>query len=85
MPCLAHVLNLAVQAMLGKGGLEAQAPNTEEVESMDAEDDDDAEGFIRTSIVSDEEEDAAEVPAVDNRPITKNALRKLRTGIVKIR
>lgn len=39
VPCLAHVINLAVQAMLGKGGIEARAPI--DAESMDVEDDDD--------------------------------------------
>ncbi|KAF9922419.1 hypothetical protein BGZ67_010560 [Mortierella alpina] len=56
VPCLAHVLNLAVQAILGKGGLGAQAPA--DAESMDAEDEnDDSEGLIRTSIVVEDESD----------------------------
>lgn len=95
VPCLAHVINLAVQAMLGKGGLEAEAPSG--AESMDVEDDDDFEWFTRTSIVEDEYEEgtstastetviaaAAAVEKVNNTS-TKRALQKLRKGIVKIR
>ncbi|KAG0313688.1 hypothetical protein BG000_005764, partial [Podila horticola] len=95
VPCLAHVINLAVQAMLGKGGLEAEAPS--DAESMDVEDDDDFEWFTRTSIVEDEYEEgtatastetviaaAAAVEKVDNTS-TKRALQKLRKVIVKIR
>jgi hypothetical protein len=100
VPCLAHVINLAVQAMLGKGGLEADAPK--DARSMDVEDDDDSEGFLRTSIAEEEEEEneeedeeenaltntataALEAAMVDNSTSTKRALQKLRKGIVKIR
>lgn len=81
MPCLAHVINLAVQALLGNGGIASEAP--QEVESMDVEDDDDAEGFIRTSIGKEEPDGACE--SENNETPTKRALDKLRKGIVKIR
>ena len=87
VPCLAHVINLAVQAMLGKHGLEAEAPS--DVESMDVEDDDDAEGLTRVSIVEEEEEEVegeeATVTGKADEKFTKHALQKLRKGIVKIR
>ncbi|KAF9943600.1 hypothetical protein BGZ70_005728, partial [Mortierella alpina] len=59
VPCLAHVLNLAVQAILGKEGLAAQAPA--DAEFLDVDDDEgDLEGeqLIRASISEDEPEDA---------------------------
>ena len=37
MPCLAHMLNLAVQALLGRRGICASAP--EDAESLDVDDD----------------------------------------------
>lgn len=100
MPCLAHVLNLAVQALLGKDGLGARAPA--DAESLDVEDEvDEEEGLIRTSICvdaddsdEDEEPDLPEtVEAVANSAVehvdiarrTQRALIKLRKGIVKIR
>ncbi|KAF9355563.1 hypothetical protein BGX26_006410, partial [Mortierella sp. AD094] len=59
---------------------------------MDFEDDDDSEGFIRTSLVEEncgdleeDEEDNAGVEKVDNNTPTKRALQKLRKGIVSIR
>jgi hypothetical protein len=81
VPCLAHVINLACQSLLGKGGISSEAP--QEAESMDVEDDDDAEGFIRISIGDEEFDDACE--SDDNETPTKRALDKLRKGIVKIR
>lgn len=89
---LTHVINLAVQAKLGKGSLEAEAQK--DAEYMDVEDDDDSAGFIRTSIA--EEEDvvriaptttttpATDADIVDNNTSTKHALQKSRKGIVKI-
>ena len=41
VPCLAHVLNLAIQAMLGKKGLDAVASEELEYVALDLEDDDD--------------------------------------------
>ncbi|KAG0313366.1 hypothetical protein BG000_005907 [Podila horticola] len=40
VPCLAHVLNLAIQAMLGKKGLDAVASEELEYVALDLEDDD---------------------------------------------
>lgn len=82
VPCLAHVINLAVQAMLGKDGLGAEAPS--DAEFMDIEDDDDAEGFVRTSIAKEEDEEDTDQPMDDNST-TRLALQKLRKGIIKIR
>jgi hypothetical protein len=50
---------------------------------MDVEDNDNAEGFIRTSIGDEEFDDACE--SDNNKTPTKYALNKLRKGIVKIR
>ncbi|KAK3814566.1 MAG: hypothetical protein JOS17DRAFT_840514 [Linnemannia elongata] len=50
---------------------------------MDVEDDDDTEGFVRTSIMEEDEDDSNE-PAVDNSS-AKRDLRKLRKGVVNIR
>ncbi|KAG0338547.1 hypothetical protein BG005_003681, partial [Podila minutissima] len=81
VPCLMHVINLAVQSMLGKGGLEAEAPD--DMESMDIEDEDDSEGLICTSITRDEgmAPDTASGTALveatetgDSNASTKNAL-----------
>jgi len=91
VPCLAHVLNLAVQAMLGKHGLGAEAPS--DAESMDIEDDDETEGvvgFVRTSIMDgDDDADVGKAPqestCTKDGALTKGALQKLRKGIVKIR
>lgn len=101
MPCLAHVLNLAVQSLLGKEGLGARAPA--DAESMDVEEDceDNSEGLIRTSIRmgDDDSEDEEEfdlqetvenvanatLENVDITRRTQRALVKLRKGIVKIR
>ncbi|KAG0195206.1 hypothetical protein BGX33_003958, partial [Mortierella sp. NVP41] len=83
VPCLAHVINLAVQALLGKGGLGAVAPS--DAESMDVEDDDDTEGFVRTSIVGKEEKDNNSTDeSMNDSTYTKRALQKLRKSIVKI-
>ncbi|KAG0311353.1 hypothetical protein BG000_006700, partial [Podila horticola] len=85
VPCLAHVMNLAVQAMLGKGGLGAEAPA--DAESMDIEDDDDAEGLTHISIAEEDDKDDEEDDSdksVDNNASAKRALKKLRKGIVKI-
>ncbi|KAF9305924.1 hypothetical protein BG003_001180, partial [Podila horticola] len=84
VPCLAHVINLAVQAMLGKNGLGAEAPK--DAESLDVEDDDDTEGFIRTTIMEeeDEDEDDTSESLEEDKVSTKHALQKLRKGIVKI-
>ncbi|KAG0048209.1 hypothetical protein BGZ90_007692 [Linnemannia elongata] len=51
---------------------------------MDIEDVDDAEGFVRTSIVKEEEEEDNDQP-MDNNSTTTLALQKLRKGIIKIR
>jgi hypothetical protein len=67
--------------MLGKGGLEAEAPC--DAEAMDVEDDDDAEGFVRTSIM--EEDEGSDSEPVNDNTSAKRALQKLRKGIVKIR
>ncbi|KAH7043064.1 hypothetical protein BKA57DRAFT_508433 [Linnemannia elongata] len=54
-----------------------------DTEFMDIEDDDDAEGFVRTSIVKEEEEEDNDQP-MDNNSTTTLALQKLRKGIIKI-
>lgn len=41
MPCLGHIINLAVQAILGPGGLNDQPPENENL--YPSEDDDDKE------------------------------------------
>jgi hypothetical protein len=95
VPCLAHVLNLAVQALLdnlGAGALEND-------ESFDVDVDDDEEGFIRSSIggdVCDHDEDdlddtstgnilGVKITLSEEQKVMKRALPKLRSGIVKIR
>jgi len=100
VPCLAHVLNLAVQALLGKSGLGAAAPK--DVQEMDAEVDDDSEGLIRGTIELHDIEDAVDdehrddhdleddVPVtvagnLDNSMCIKHALQKLRKSLIKIR
>jgi hypothetical protein len=101
VPCLAHVLNLAVQALLGKDGLGARAPADAEALDVEEDEEDDSEGLIRTSICvdaddSDEDEEPdlqetvetvanAAVEHVDVTRRTQRALVKLRKGIVKIR
>ncbi|KAF9079778.1 hypothetical protein BGX27_005997, partial [Mortierella sp. AM989] len=89
----AHVLNLAIQALLGKSGLGAAAPK--DVQELDAEVDDDCEGFIRGTIElddgdedvddgehhdEDEEDDfpVAIAGNMDNSMCIKRALQKLR-------
>jgi len=69
--------------MLSKDGLAAKAPS--DVESMDVEEDDETEGFVRTSIVEEDEDDADADKAGEAGMSTKHALQKLRKGIVKIR
>ncbi|KAH7031997.1 hypothetical protein BKA57DRAFT_497559, partial [Linnemannia elongata] len=81
VPCLVHVINLAVQAMFGKDGLGAEAPS--DAEFMDVEDDDDMDGSIRTSIVK-EEEGEEDAESVNNNSSTRLALLKLRKGIFSI-
>jgi hypothetical protein len=99
VPCLAHVLNLAVQAILGKDGLGAEAPA--DAESLDIEDGDESDGLVRATIAEDGDGDGelkegfagetldsildATVVSLDNNTSTKRALQKLRKGIVKIR
>ncbi|KAG0195448.1 hypothetical protein BGX28_001353, partial [Mortierella sp. GBA30] len=92
VPCLAHVLNLAVQAILGKDGLGAEAPT--DAESLDIDNDnDESEGLIRATIAEDEhgegfapgETVASIVDATVVNLDNKRALQKLRKGIVKIR
>jgi hypothetical protein len=90
VPCLAHVINIAVQVMLSKGGLEAEGPK--EAESMDTEEGDFTDGLLRTSIVYDETEEADDTDPtsettteVEGNTSTKHALQKLRGGIIKIR
>lgn len=68
--------------MLGKDGLGAEAPS--DAEFMDIEDDDDAEGFVRTSIAMEEDEEDTDQP-IDDKSTTRLALQKLRKGIIKIR
>ena len=51
-------MNHAVQAMLSKGVFGAEASC--DTEEMDVKDDDDAEGFVRTSIMEEDEDDANE-------------------------
>ncbi|KAG0041853.1 hypothetical protein BGZ90_009622, partial [Linnemannia elongata] len=43
VPCLGHIINLAVQAMLGPGGLNDQPPENENLYRNDDEDEEDAE------------------------------------------
>jgi len=76
--------------MLGKGGLEAEGPK--QAESMDTEDGDFTDGFLRTSIVYDEAEETDDIDPVnetttevEGNTSTKSALQKLRGGIIKIR
>jgi len=93
VPCLAHVLNIAVQAILGKHGLGASAEA--DVDALDIEDDDDNEGLVHSSIAEDDSDqdssdDEPENAADDNDGLagdtnTKCALEKLRKGIAKIR
>lgn len=81
VPCLAHVINLTVQAMLGKGGLGAEPPAN--AESMDTEVDDDTDGLL-CSPISDINVDNSGKSVADTASM-KIALKKLRMGIVKIR
>jgi hypothetical protein len=97
VPCLAHVLNLAVQAIFGKDGLGAEAPA--DAESLDIEDGDESDGLVRATIAEDGDGELREgfagetvdsildatVVSLDNNTSTKRALQKLRKGIVKIR
>ena len=54
--CLAHVINLAVQALLGKGGLGASKPEEIEDQSDDEDDEDDEDnGDCRENDVDDVE------------------------------
>lgn len=96
VPCLAHVLNLAVQAILGKDGLAAQAPA--DAESLDVDDDHvepEGDQLMRVSLADADEEESepptvsnilrVEVDTADQSKMTQRALVKLRKGIVKIR
>lgn len=79
---MAHVINLAVQEMLGKKGLKAEAPN--EVVPYDA--DDDAQEFVNSGLIQEENvqgDMSDELGDADKNPV--NPLIKLRKGIVKIR
>ncbi|KAF9078946.1 hypothetical protein BGX27_007424, partial [Mortierella sp. AM989] len=93
VPCLAHVFNLAVQALLGKRGLGAAAPK--DVQELGAEVYDDCEGFIRGTIELDDsdedvdgdehgdEDEEGDVPVavadnLDKSMCIKRALQKLR-------
>lgn len=72
MPCLAHVLNLAVQALLGRHGICASAPK--DAQSLDIDDDVKQEqGYLlrssigfRGGIVIEDNDDESGSPANDN-------------------
>lgn len=76
-PCLAHVVNLAVQEILGKNRLKAEAPN----ESILYDADNDAQGLVNGRFTQNEV-----VPADEGIDFTTavNPLSKVRKGIVKI-
>lgn len=97
--CLAHVINLAVQDLLGMGGLGAGAP--EDVENM-VDDNDNDDVFVSFSIGQEPaignddadnsdsdtellEDDLFDGNTAGNNTSTKQALVKLRTGLKKIR
>lgn len=81
VPCLAHVINLAVQAMPGKGGLGAEPPAN--AESMDTEVDDDTDHLLCSPVSDINIDDLGK--SVADTALMKIALKKLRVGIVKIR
>ena len=99
--CIAHVINLAVQDLLGKGGLGAGAPEKDDnVVGVDDNDDDDVLVSFSLgqdpAIGADNEDNSGngtgplEGALVDdssavNDTNTKAALVKLRTGLKKIR
>lgn len=74
MPCLAHVLNLAVQALLGRRGICASAP--EDAQSLDVDDDVKQEQghLLRSSIgyrggiIVEDKDDENDISANDNSP-----------------
>lgn len=77
VPCVAHVMNLAIQAMLGRDGIQAPAPDdtiTQQEDEMDEQD------VYRTSLAQPEDE-----PEEEESSTTKNPVIKLRRGINKIR
>lgn len=85
IPCLAHVINLAVQEILGKRGLKAEAPK--EAALFDAEDD--IQYLINSGLTPNagapqEEDDVEPDEALDDQADV-NPLHKLRRGIKKIR
>lgn len=83
MPCLAHVMNIAVQAMLGKDGINAPAMKDSVIMHLnDVEDD----AISRTGLIQEEEEQESQDddPSSEQFP-SRNAVAKLRKGIVKIR
>jgi hypothetical protein len=71
VPCLGHVINLAVQAMLGPAGLNDEPPKNDNLYSDDDGDDDD--------YVDDDE------ALFQGEVVKLITLKKLRKGIVKIR
>ena len=77
MPCLAHVLNLAVQAILGKDGLAAQAPA--DAESLDVDDDHiepEGDQLMRVGLADgEEEEEESDLESSDEPPTVSNILR----------
>lgn len=46
VPCLGHIINLAVQAMLGPGGLNDQPPENDNLYSNDDEDEEATEPAV---------------------------------------
>lgn len=98
--CLAHVVNLTVQDLLGMGGLGAGV--LEDAENIVSDDDDDDDVFVSFSIGQEPatgmdnadnsdsdteplEDDLFNHNTVSNNTSTKQALVKLRTGLKKIR
>ncbi|KAF8949589.1 hypothetical protein BGZ46_005077, partial [Entomortierella lignicola] len=93
--CIAHVINLAVQALIGKGGLGASEPEDVKNETDDnsVNYDDDEEGFDEVGFVSfdiggtpetNSESDDLDIDEQDV-PSVKLILDKLRMGLKKIR
>ena len=71
VPCMGHIINLAVQAMLGPKGLNEPAPAEENT--------------LDESDTSDEEDAEVSMESTQAKVTARRTLSKLRSGIVKFR
>jgi hypothetical protein len=88
VPCLGHIINLSVQALLGKDGIQAAAPDDQN-DDPDNPDDQNDDPDNPDATANDTNEPDATANVVDQPDATANnlvhPLKRIRKGIVKIR